>query len=182
MRKINETNTISSFLNSTIFSDIKKEAKFGFVVKQSTIFSFWNNIVGAKFANYTKPYAIRYSKLYVSAKSPVIVQELSLYKNKILKNINTYSKPLGIEIKDIVFNYKNFSAQNPIESALIEDKPEKISENQLKNVEIESELKESIEKHVQKINFLNENQKKEFSEKIISTYKAKIIQNSSKKD
>lgn len=174
-REIKETNTIGSLLNSTIFAQAQQEGKMGAVMKHSTIFSFWNNIVGAKFANFTKPYAIKGNKIYVTAKSPVIVQELNLYKTKILKNINSYSLPLGIKIVDIIFSYKNYSVSSPIENNQIEDKPVEISKEALNQVKIDSNLQKEIKKHIEKIDFLNEKQKEKFADKIISTYQAKTI-------
>ena len=102
MRQINDTSSIGDLIDTSVFC-AKKNSKINHVVKQSTIFSFWKNVVGQKFVKFTKPYNIKYSKLYVSAKSPVVVQELSLYKAKLIEKINSYSKPLGIEIKDIIF-------------------------------------------------------------------------------
>lgn len=149
----------------------------GAIIKHSTIFSFWNNIVGTKFAKFTKPYVIKYNKLYVSAKSPVIVQELNLYKKKILKNVNSYSLPLGIEIGDIIFNYKNYSMTTPETlSNQIEDKPIEITKSQLEEIELDDNTKNSIKQNINKIKFLNEEQKKNFARKIESTYKAKNLQ------
>lgn len=151
--------------------------KMGAVIKHSTIFSFWNNIVGAKFAKFTKPYAIKYNKLYISAKSPVIVQELNLYKKRILKNVNSYSMPLGIEIIDIIFNYKNYVVSTP-ETIVqgIEDKPIEIKKAQLETIELDKKIQEQIKENVDKIKFLNEEQKEIFARKIESTYKAKNFQ------
>ncbi len=175
MRKINDTFSIGDLIETSVFKDFKG-GKMGSVVKRSTIFSFWDDVVGAKFAKYTRPYAIKGSKLYISAKSPVIVQELTLYKTKLLKKVNSYSKPLGIEISDVIFNYKNFAVQNPINFSGIEDKPVKISEKQLSNVEIDENIKNHIQKNIEKIKFLNNEQKEKFASKIISTYQAKILQ------
>ena len=176
MKKHNQTTHIGELISKTTFGDMMKGNKVGQIIKHSTIFSFWNNIVGAKFANYTKPYSIKFNKLYVSAKSPVVVQELNLYKAKIIRNINSYSMPLGIEIKDVVFSYKNFAATTPETIAGVEDKPIEITKSQLENVEIDFETKETIKKNIDRIKFLNNEQKESFSNKIITTYKAKNFQ------
>jgi len=177
MKKHNPTTHIGELLNKTTFGEIIKGNKVGQIMKHSTIFSFWDSIVGAKFSKFTRPYSIKYNKLYVSAKSPIVIQELNLYKTKIIKNINSYSMPLGIEITDIIFNYKNFCATTPDTlSKEIEDKPIKITEEQLENVQIDKSLQEQIKSNVDKINFLNNEQKLNFARKIESTYKAKKIQ------
>jgi len=177
MKKHNPTTHIGELISKTAFGEMAKGNKMGAVIKHSTIFSFWNNIVGAKFAKFTKPYAIKYNKLYVSAKSPVIVQELGLYKTKILKNVNSYSMPLGIEITDIIFNYKNYAISTPETlSNQIEDKPVEITKNQLNTIELDKKTQEAIKNNVDKIKFLNEEQKENFARKIESTYKAKSLQ------
>lgn len=177
MKKYNQTSHIGELLNKTTFGEMMKDNKVGQIMKYSTIFSFWDSIVGAKFSKFTKPYAIKYNKLYISTKSPIIVQELNMYKNKIIKNINSYSLPLGIEIKDIIFNYKNFTATPP--ETLInqtEDKPIKITKSQLEEIILDDKTKNAIKNNVDKINFLNEEQKKNFAKKIELTYKAKNLQ------
>ena len=177
MKKHNPTTHIGELISKTAFGEMTKNNKMGAVIKHSTIFSFWDSIVGAKFAKFTKPYSIKYNKVYVSAKSPVIVQELNLYKARILKNINSYSMPLGIEISDIIFNYKNYCSTTP--ETLInqtEDKPVEISKNQLESIELDKKTKEQIKSNVDKIKFLNDEQKINFARKIESTYKAKNFQ------
>ena len=176
MKKHNPTTHIGELLNKTAFGEMMKGNKVGQIIKHSTIFSFWDNIVGARFSKFTKPYSIKYQKLYVSAKSPVVVQELTLYKSKILRNINSYSMPLGLEIKDIVFSYKNFSVTEPETLSQKEDKPVQISTEKVLTGEINSEVEEKIKSNIDKIKFLNEEQKQNFAQKIVSTYKAKNFQ------
>lgn len=178
MKKFNQTTHIGELINKTAFGEMMKGNKVGQIIKHSTIFSFWNSIVGAKFANLTKPYSIRYQKLYVSAKSPVVVQELSLYKTKILRNINSYSMPLGIEIKDVIFSYKNFAADIPETLSGVEDKPVEITKDELCEVVLDEEIQDNIRENVAKIKFLNDEQKERFSQKIAMTYKAKNLRDS----
>lgn len=181
MRQNNKTQTLKELLNSEAFCNSMGKNKLNSVVKQSTVFSFWSNIVGAKFSNITKPTVIKGKKLYVSAKSPVIIQELTLYKTKLIHKINSYSKPLGLEIDDIIFNYKNYSASTPKTLNDREDKPVWYNEGELKDIEIDTKTQEEIEKHIEKINFLNKEQKQKLKSKIITNEKAKIMQKEYKK-
>ncbi len=180
MKKINSTLSIGELIASSTFAQAKTD-EFEAVIRHSTIFSFWKDIVGAKFVKFTKPYSIKGSKIFVSAKSPIVVQELSLLKEKILKKINSYSKPLDIEIKDIIFNYKNFSEKTQQEDEFIEDKPEFLTKEELNKQQINDNTKKEIEAHINKLNFLSEEQKQRFIGKILSTYQAKKIQENSKK-
>ncbi len=172
-----KTLALSELLDNSVFAKHKSNKTIGKVVKVSTIFSFWNDIVGKKFANFTKPTGLNASKLYVSAKSPVIVQELSLCKNKLLHKINSYSAPLGIEITDIVFSYKNFNVTNPIQSANdAGNLPKSIDNAELENLEIDDEIQRKIQENIERIKFLNDMQKNTLVSKIISTYKVKNLQ------
>ena len=178
MKKINETSTIGSLIENSVFAQALGGEKMRSVVKHSTIFSFWEEVVGKKFFKFTKPYAIKYSTLYVSAKSPIIAQELTLYQKTLIKKINSYSMPLGVEIKKIVFNYKNFddmTAKKPFD-AQIEDKPVWINDEQLLNVEVDNGSIEEIKKNIEKIRLLNDEQKKTLIKKIIQNQKAKTLQ------
>ena len=177
MLKNNETLPIGSLIDSSVFAQSLKSGRFQILIKHSTIFSFWGDIVGRKFEKYTIPYAIKNSVLYVSAKSPVVVQELSLNKKVLIKKTNTYSMPLGIKVKDIVFNYKNFetlsskaSEENYVEDSLIWYK-----DDELKNHQIDNDIVGEIEKSVHKINFLNEEQKQKLIQKIVLNQKAKML-------
>ena len=49
MKKNNETTSIGDLLNSTVFGEIAKSDKMNLIIKQSTLFSFWEDIVGIKF-------------------------------------------------------------------------------------------------------------------------------------
>lgn len=177
MRKNNKTTSIGELIHNGAFGEFMSGAKLNTIIKHSTIFSFWSNIVGPKFSNITKPYSIKANKIYVSVKSPVIAQELSLYKTKILQKINSYSQPLGFVINDIVFNYKNYLATNPIKSNQVEDKPIFLKKEEINKVEISKVDEEKIQKTVSKMEFLNKEEKREFAKKLIDNSKAKIIQN-----
>jgi len=177
LKKDNKTQSISQLLHAGVFKETMGANRLNSIIKHSTIFSFWDSVVGAKFSKFTKPYAIKYSKLYVSAKSPVLAQELSLYKTKILSKVNSYSKPLGIEIKDIVCNYKNYFASDSIEKNKneIEDKPVEIKAQELDKLNIEKERQSQIQSCVSKISFLNDNQKEKLNREIINNLKVKQI-------
>lgn len=176
LKRDSKTQTLSELIHSSVFSQKDAKNKINSVIKHSTIFSFWENIVGAKFSKFTKPYAIKYNKLYVSAKSPIIIQELNLYKRTVLNKVNSYSRPLGIEITDIIYNYKNYCAQNPITQTNVEDTPVWFEKSEIQNVKIDEEKKEAFAKSIDKINFLSDEQKKRLTEKIIENEQVKALQ------
>ena len=172
MKKNNNTKTLSDILNSSLFNEEFKKDKINKLIKQSTVFSFWESVCGKKFSPYTKPYLIKGSKIYISTKSPVVEQELNLYKKTILQKLNSYSLPLGIKITDMVFNYKNFNeVTNQSDNMLDEDKPVWYSNDNFteKNANEEKLIADSISK----ISFLTETQKEIFAEKLIIANRAK---------
>ncbi|MBR2068525.1 MAG: DUF721 domain-containing protein [Candidatus Gastranaerophilales bacterium] len=177
MRHIKETNTISELLNTFTFGDNSSKGKsLSDTIKQSTVFSFWEDIIGAKLAKYTKPIKIKYSKLYLSAKSPALVQELNLSKSKILKKINTYSMALGISIKDLVIDYKNYT-ENSEHEIPQDEKLNYYNEESFSDIEIDENYKSEIRNNIEKINFLSENQKEKLINKIYNAKKAFIKRN-----
>ena len=173
MKNINKTQTISELLNTFTFGENSSKGKsFSDTIKQSTMFSFWEEIVGKKLSKYTKPIKVKGSKLYVSAKSAVIAQELSLLKQKILTKLKTYSNALGIEIKDIIFDYKNYTDNE--QQIPKDDIPELYSEESLLEYSVDENFIDEAKKNINKINFLNESQKKNLLKQIINTQKAHL--------
>ena len=174
MKKINETKSISELLNTFTFGDnLSKGKSFSDTIKQSTLFSFWSDIAGAKLSQYTKPDKVKYQKLYVSAKSPVIIQELNLNKQQILSKLNSYSNALGIKIKDIVFDYKKYS-ENKNEEFPPDNLPEFFKNEALDEIEVDKAFEENIKNSIDKINFLSKEQKEKLTSEIIKTKKAEI--------
>ncbi len=174
MRNINETKTISDLLNTFTFGDKNSKGKsLSDTVKHSTIFSFWEDIAGKKLAQYTKPLKIKYSKLFISAKSPVIVQELNLSKQNILKKINLYSQALGIQINDISVSYKNYSKD---ENNFIppDEKLEFYNDESFADCTLNDDFQDEIKKNISKINFLSQEQKDKLLKKIVNVKKAEI--------
>jgi len=175
MKKNSETKTVGDLLNNSIFSQKCINEKMDVVLKHATIFSFWSDVVGMKFSKFSKPTIIKGTKLFVSVFSPVLIQELTLCKRKLIEKVNSYSKPLNIEIKDIVFNYKNYKDEEKNDSHMIEDKPVWISNSELNDIKLDDISIEHIKNNVSKLKFLNEKQKEKFIEKIVNNFKAKVI-------
>ena len=171
MKEIKDTETIGDIINSFAFENSKEAGGIHSFIKHSTIFSFWDDIVGLKFAKLTRPSSIKYSKLYVSAKSPVVIQELTLVKSKLLKKINSYSMALGIEIKDLVFDYRNFQKE---EYDFDEDKPVWFDGNEIDTFEPDEDYKDKIVQAISKMKMLDESQKKKFISKILNLKKAQM--------
>ncbi len=176
MQRNNETKTIGSLIEASVFADNLKKDKMQEVIKQSTVFSFWSDIAGKKFKDLSIPYLIKGSNLYVAVKSPVILQELSLNKKLLINKVNSYSLPLGIKIVNIVFDYKKFDEINFSKmDNLIEDRPLWYSNCELEKVNLDKDFEQKILNSISKIKFLDASQKQKLAKKIFLTYKAKIL-------
>ncbi len=175
MQRNNETKTIGSLIDSSVFASGFNSDRIKAIVKYSTIFSFWSEIVGKKFEKISVPYLIKAEVLYVAVKSPVVSQELSLNKKLIMTKINSYSMPLGITINDIVYNYKKFDEVSSQDSTVLTDN-ELIWYNniELDKILIDKNFEKEIFDAISKIRFLTDTQKNNFARKILLLQKAKI--------
>ncbi len=177
MYKNNDIQTIGSLVESSIFAKGLDNDKMRSVIKHSTIFSFWSDIAGRKFENLSVPYAIKAGVLYVAVKSPVISQELLLNKKLLINKLNSYSLPLGIEIKDILFNYKKFDEFSSVKTdEFVEDKPVWFDEDELNKISLDTACEKEILASISKISFLNDLQKQNLIKKIILIKKAQKAQ------
>ena len=178
----NKILTIGELLNKTVLGSKLNKTDFSMIAKHSTIFSFWDNIVGKKIANISKPYKISASKIYITAKSPTVSQQIALTKNKIIEKLNTYSKPLGIEIKDIITNYKNYDELTLTDAIPESEQVVWLDNKILDKIELSEEMKLSIQKAINKIKFLDESQKEKLLNKILNNCKATIYRETVKTD
>ena len=174
MKNIRETKPISELLNTFAFGDKPKGKSLTNAIKFSTIFSFWEDIIGTKLAKYTKPVKIKYSKFYVCAKSPAVIQEINFNKQKILQKLNSYSQALSITVKDLVLDYKQYEAETKQKDLYIEDKVQFYNNSSLEGIELDCEYKNNIKNAVDKISFLGEDGKNKLIDKIYNAKKAQI--------
>lgn len=141
--------------------------------KYSTLFSFWSQIAGKKFENTSKPYSIKNSKLFVSCENSYVVQELLMYKNILLKKILPYSSALGIDVLDIVFDYKNWNVntQNQIDDGF----PEFYKDEKLNSICVDTRDFDVVFKNIDASEYLSDEQKEKFKNRIIKLQKAKKL-------
>lgn len=166
----NDFSSISEILNEKVF-DFKKGQN---ALKMSTIFSFWGDVVGKKFQKCSKPYCVKGNKLFVTCENSFVLQELLMFKSTILSKIKPFSSPLGIEIKDIVFDYKNWKIQN--EEIVIDDEFKKFyTEDEINSVKIDEKTYAEAFSAIDDLKFLDDNQKKNFKAQIIRAKKAEIL-------
>lgn len=103
--KNNYFNNIESVLNSVMV-----EMGLDKGLKQQEFAKLWSKIVGPKFQNSSKVVYIQSRQgediLTVAVSSSAVAQELSFFKEDIIKKIKVVAKDFNYNIKDILFNSK----------------------------------------------------------------------------
>ena len=85
-------------------------------LKKATFFKFWPKIAGKKFEKYSKIVSLNERNiLTVACANSAVSSELLMYKADLLKKINAYANPLGLEVEDINFSHKLW--KNPSEKS-----------------------------------------------------------------
>ncbi len=79
-------------------------------LKQQEFAKLWPKIVGKRFEKNSRVIYIQSRAdmdiLTVAVSSPVVAQELSFFKDDILKKIKTVAKDFNYNIKEIIFNHR----------------------------------------------------------------------------
>ena len=104
-------------------------------------------------------------------------KQIIFIKKKVLDKTNSFSKPLGIEIRDIVLNYKNYEETTNPKEIPPDEEIIYIKDSELEDIKLPKETMESIKSSVDKISFISDNQKENLTRKILNNYKAKILRN-----
>jgi hypothetical protein len=164
--------TITEILTDIVAND----KNFARNCKMSVIFSFWGEIVGAKFKDISKAYDYKNRKLYITCQSAFICQELTFNKTIILKKAQSLAKSLDLEIDEIIFNYKNWTTFQPneLENGSVAHLHE-YTQEELDEVEIDESQLSRIKQNVQDMSFLNESQKEKYYKKVLNTLKAQKL-------
>ena len=163
-------NSIGEILGSTL----NDGAEYSIVSRYAVFFSFWGDIVGSKFSSTSKPYLVKEGNLYVSCANSFVVQELMMFKGDILKKIIPYANGVNLDIKDIVFSYKNWESANSDYNFDDEENYE-INPN---DIVIDGDTENKILNITDKLSFLNDSQKNKLYLDILNNIK--IMKNKEK--
>lgn len=91
---------IEGMLSST---ELKK------AVTRNNLYKFWDKIVGKKFSDKSKPYAMGTNNtLIIACANSTVAQELMFQKVQILEKFKPYLKSLHLNVKDIKFDPKKW--------------------------------------------------------------------------
>ncbi len=164
-----------STIKDILENDLSANPKYKFALKCSTLFSFWEEIVGFKFAKFTRPTSIKFEKLYVECKNSAITQELTMFSKKIIEKIMVYATPLGIKVSDIVFSYKNWKTNEEFFDENEDTDFVEYAEEEILAQEISEEDEKIVFESVEKMEFLPPELKEKYYMDIIKNLKAEVL-------
>jgi len=177
LKNNNYFNNLDSVLN-TVMTDLGLDKG----LKQQEFAKLWPKIVGPKFQNSSKVVYLQSRQgediLTVAVSSPAVAQELSFFKEDIIKKIKIVAKDFNYNIKEILFNSKLWEELKKETKQKTEEenknfyKIEKIfSEEDLKNIKLSEEVVEDIKKSLSEQNFYSEELKEKMFNTIIKDLK-----------
>lgn len=169
-----EFSKISDILNDAVFD---KNA-YASSMKKAVAFGFWKNICGSRFSNFSVPYDIKGSTLYVAVKNPAVMQELIFYKNNLLSKIKDYFLPLNVRVEDIRYDYKVWNKVTASSVLNGDESLREYDEEEIDEVPLLPYEKAELSKVTDTIStmpFLNGIQKERYSKNIINSIKVQKL-------
>lgn len=150
-------------------------------MKKATLFKFWSKVVGKKFETVSEINSlsenIEKTVLTVACANAAVTSELTMFKTQLIKKINTYANPLGINIDDIIFSHKIWKtiATNSFESTANIQEQNPYLENrdgfEPDKIEIDDTEIEQIRANIATNSALTEQQKERLLNSIINDIK-----------
>jgi len=176
-KKNNDFNNLSSVLN-TVMVDLGLDKG----LKQQEFAKLWPKIVGPKFQNSSKVVYLQSRQgediLTVAVSSPAVAQELSFFKEDIIKKIKIVAKDFNYNIKDILFNAKVWEELKQESKQKIEEESKNFykieknfSEEELNKIQLPEEVVKSVKDSLEGQNFYSEEMKEKFFNTIIKDLK-----------
>lgn len=116
-RKDNRNSDFSTV--ESVMSSVMQNSNLRQGIKKASVFKFWAKAAGKKFEKYSRAEGINANNvLTVACANASVSSELTMFKADLIKKINQYSMPLGIEIEDIHFSHKiwkkpSLESENP---------------------------------------------------------------------
>lgn len=159
-------NSLGNVMNTVLNTPVLKNS-----MKKATLFKFWPKAAGKKFEKYSRIDSLTpQNVLVVACANAAVSSELLMFKSDLLKKLNEYAIPLGLEIEDINFSHKIWNKQSTqqIES----EEPQNPHKPDLSGfnpdmVELDEQEIESIRASIDNNKFASEQQRKKMFDAII---------------
>ena len=110
LKKVLYTDFVTS---ESLIEELLDNKEIKKAITRNNLYKFWDKIVGAKFADKSKPYSMQGGGVMVIAcQNAIVAQELTLRKNQLLVKFEPYLKSLKFNVKDLRFDPKKWFNEN----------------------------------------------------------------------
>lgn len=161
-----------------VLMTVAKKSGLDAGISQTVLLNVWAEAVGNRFKNTTKAVKIHNKILTIATKSPVVTQELSMFKTDILKKLDVLTKNLDIKIKEITFNHKIWDEINKTYEEKTEFSYRKYlpapSDADLAKIELPANIKEEVENSFVGTENLSEEIKQRMIKTVLNDIKSQI--------
>ena len=178
-----EMNPLGNIVDSVINNSSLKNG-----LKKATLLKFWSKAAGKKFEKVSEISNLMQKPdgkyiLSVACANSSVTAELTMFKSQLIKKMNTFAVPLGIEIEDINFSHKIWQSK---EEKINEDKFKLLDENPYKEnltgfspeeISLDEDELNEIKNNIEKNSVLSPEQKKRFFNSIVNDLKVQKFLN-----
>ena len=185
MKKLvySEMNPLGNIVDSVINNS---SLKIG--LKKATLLKFWTKTAGKKFEKVSEISKLMQKPdgkyiLFVACANSSVTAELTMFKSQLIKKMNTFALPLGIEIEDINFSHKIWQSPeekiNENEFKLLDENPykENLTGFSPDEIQLEEDEVNEIRNNIENNKALSPEQKKRFFNSIVNDLKVQKFLN-----
>lgn len=109
MKKILYTDFVST---DSIVAELLEKKEIKKAMTRNNLYKFWGKIVGAKFAEKSRPYSlVGGGVMVIACENSIVAQELMLKKTQILVKFKPYLESLKMNVKDLRFDAKKWATE-----------------------------------------------------------------------
>lgn len=109
MKKILYTDFVST---DSIVAELLEKKEIKKAMTRNNLYKFWGKIVGAKFAEKSRPYSlVGGGVMVIACENSIVAQELMLKKTQILIKFKPYLESLKMNVKDLRFDAKKWATE-----------------------------------------------------------------------
>lgn len=107
MKKILYTDFVST---DSIVAELLEKKEIKKAMTRNNLYKFWGKIVGAKFAEKSRPYSlVGGGVMVIACENSIVAQELMLKKTQLLVKFKPYLESLKMNVKDLRFDAKKWA-------------------------------------------------------------------------
>lgn len=107
LKKILYTDFVST---DSIVAELLEKKEIKKAMTRNNLYKFWGKIVGAKFAEKSRPYSlVGGGVMVIACENSIVAQELMLKKTQLLVKFKPYLESLKMNVKDLRFDAKKWA-------------------------------------------------------------------------